>query len=156
MSEPEFWELDPKERVIVNEVEDDELLWRQICDHSWDAQYGLPNLDSFGPQKVDQRRPSFSRSSVVTAQESRDWQSEWAKSKSRGVWACSIQEVADAGTRAIDDSETALEPGKQRAPGHAYVDYRHMGKAGLKAVKARLLKAALARKEIPTDDNFED
>ena len=150
MTEPEFKELGEGEYVIPDEQTPSEYLWRQICDHSWDTQYGRPGMDSFGPQKSDQRRPSFSRSTKVTAEESREWHNANAKSKSRGVWACTIEEVAEAGTRAIDDSQAPLEADELRAPGHAFVDYRHLGKGGMKAVKGMLLKAALGRG--PMDD----
>ncbi|WP_152442228.1 hypothetical protein [Rhodococcus ruber] len=153
MTDPGFKDLEPGEEVISDDFNPSELLWRQICDHSWDTQYGRPGMDSFGPQSSDKRRPSFSRSSIVTAQESRDWHNTNARSKSRGVWACSVEEVINAGTRAIDDSKTPLELGEERAPGHAFVDYRHYGRSGLKTVKGLLLKAALRRKEIQTADN---
>ncbi|REK81272.1 hypothetical protein DVG80_18235 [Rhodococcus erythropolis] len=68
------------------------------------------------------------------------------------MWACSIEDVDAAGTRAIDDSKTKLEPDEQRSPGHAYVDYQHLSKAGMRTVKGLLLKAALRHKEIPTID----
>ncbi|BCF81631.1 hypothetical protein RQCS_11760 [Rhodococcus qingshengii] len=151
MTNPEFKDLEPGEEVVPDESKPSELLWRQICDHSLDN--GKPGMDSFGPQKADKRRPSFSRSSLVTAQESRDWHNNNAQSRSQGVWACSVEEIITAGTRAIDDSQTPLEADEVRAPGHAFVDYRHYGKGGLKTVKGLLLKAALAREEIATVDN---
>lgn len=150
MTDPTFAELEEGEAVIPDDSEPPELLYRQICEHIWDAQYGKPNLDAFGPQSSDKRRPSFSRSSVVRPQVSRDWHNENAKSKSMGVWACSVSEIKDASTRAIDDGATPLLPGEKRAPGHSYVDYRHMTKPELRETKAKLLMAALGRKEIPT------
>lgn len=153
MTDPTYAELDEGEIVIPHDSDPPELLYRQICEYIWDAQYGKPNLDAFGPQAVDKRRPSFARSSVVAAQESRDWHNQNAKSKSMGVWACSVGEIDDAGTRSVDDSGTPLLPGEKRSPGHAYVDYRHMTKSEMRETKAKLLMAALERKEIPTQDS---
>lgn len=153
MTTAEFVELAAGEFAIPNDSDLSELLFRQICAHIWDAQHGKPDLHSFGPQKADERKPSFSRESIVTAQQSRDWHNANAKSNSRGVWACSVAEVQAAGTRAVDNSDTPLIEGEVRAPGHAFVDYRHATKGELKTIKARLLMAALERKEIPTLDN---
>lgn len=147
----EFVDLDPGEEEIQPPAEksDDELLFRQIPDHSWDADYGQPASSSFGPMPIDEGKPSFSRGNVVTAQESRTWHNANARSASRGVWACSVTEVLKAGTRSVDDSAMPVDPDHPRAPGHAYVDYRHLGKAR-KVVRAHLLMAALKRGEIPT------
>lgn len=153
MTDQSFVELEPQEIAIPHDSDPPELLYRQVCAHIWDSQYGKPNLDSFGPQGSDKRKPSFSRSSIVTAQQSRDWHNANARSKSMGVWACSVVEIQEAGTRGIDDSETPLLPGTKRAPGHAFVDYRHMTKPQIREVKAKLLMAALGRKEIDTVDN---
>lgn len=152
----EFVELRDGEQEILPVAgrEDDELLWRQIADHSWDATYGQPGSNSFGPMPVDKGMPSFSRQSKVTAQESRTWHNENAKSPSKGVWACSVSEVEKAKSRAIDDSETPEEPGAKRAPGHAFVDYRHLmsDRRARADLRAELLMYALERGEIPTVD----
>jgi hypothetical protein len=156
VSYAEFVELSVGESVVPDDSNPTELLFRQIVRNVWDAQHNKPNLHAFGPQKSDERKPSFSRSSATTAQQSRDWHNSNARSKSHGVWACSVAEIRDARTRAIDDSETPLSEGEIRAPGHAFVDYRHADKLELKAIKARLLMAALERKEISTVDNSSD
>lgn len=155
MTNSRFVDLEPNAVVITHDADHPpEFLYRQICAFIWDAQYQRPNLDAFGPQSVDKRKPSFARSGKVTAQESRDWHDKHAKSKSMGVWACDISEVEAEGTRAIDDSATALKPGEKRSPGHAYVDYRHMTRPEMKEVKAALLKKAIARGEIETVSNI--
>jgi hypothetical protein len=152
-STPNFPDLEDGEKVLSN---DDELLWRQMGRHIWDLQHGKPNLDSFGPQGSDKRRPSFSRESLVSAQEARDWHSENV-SRSHGVWACSVQEVDEAGARCVDDSGTPLEEGRKRAPGHSYIEYRHLvERPKRRELMARLLKAALARREIVTVDNYRE
>jgi hypothetical protein len=146
--------LEPNEIVIVDDADPSELLYRQICAHVWDAQYQRPHLDAFGPQGADKRKPSFARASIVSAQESRDWHDKHAKSKSTGVWACSVAEVEEAQTRAVDDSGTPLTEGEKRSPGHAFIDYRHMTKPEMKAVKAALLMKAIGRREIATESNI--
>lgn len=151
LSNLEFVDLDDKEVVIQHDSEPSELLYRQMCEHIWDSQYQRPNVDSFGPQRVDQRKPSFARGSIVSAQDSRDWHNENARSKSIGVWACSIAEVHEAGTRGIDDSACPEDPDQKRSPGHAYVDYRHVDRGGMRVIKASLLMAAIRRGEVPTN-----
>lgn len=129
-----------------------ELLFRQVTEHQWDAQRDQPSSKAFAPASIDGGRPSFSRESVVTAQESRDWHQQHARSRSRGVWACSTAETEDVGLRAVDDSKTPLAAGESRAPGHAYVDYRHVSKPDERLVRSLLLARALARGKITTTD----
>lgn len=128
----------------------DELLFRQITEHKWDSMVEVPSSTAFAPTSADHGKPSFSRSSLVTAQESRDWHRENARSPSLGVWACSTAEVAQGGTRSVDDSGVPLAPGEVRAPGHAYVDYRHLSKGQQRVLRALLLAYALDRQEVPT------
>ena len=128
-------------------VADDELLYRQIPAHLWDAKKALPGVGAFGPLDADRGAQSFSRSSIVTAAQSFEWHNGNAPSTSLSVWACSVAEVAKAGTRAIDDRDAPLEAGKKRAPGHAYIDYRHLEKSEKKQVRAHLLMCALDREQ---------
>jgi len=141
-------ELDTGEHLIAS---GDEVLYRQITRHLVAAD-GRPGSHAFGPQGADQGKASFSRSSRVSAQASRDWHTANAKSPSLGVWAVSVDEVTKARTVAIDDSGTPLDPGQKRAPGHCFVDYRGRMKEAEKTVRAILLRAALEREEIPTED----
>lgn len=129
-----------------------ELLYRQIPEHYWDPIAGKPSSAAFGPAGIDSGMPSFSRSARVNAQESRDWHQHNARSHSRGVWACTVEEVDAADTRSVDDSDCPSLPHKPRSPGHCYVDYRHLDKRGERIVRASLLAAALQRGEISTSD----
>lgn len=127
----------------------DELLCRQITRHMI-ADDGRIGTHAFGPQTSDEGKPSFSRSSVVSAQESRDWHSDHAKSRSQAVRAVPVDAVVKAGTWAIDDSAALLPLGAVRAPGHCYVDYRGLEPREVKAVRASLYMAST---EIVTHDN---
>lgn len=156
MTTAEFVDLREGEEFIPDDADPSELLFRQICAYMWDDQRNQPTLQAFGPQKSDERKPSFSRSTKTSAQASRNWHNENARSKSTGVWACSVGEVIEAGTRAIDDSATPISDGELRAPGHAFVDYRHTAtKPQRKEIQAKLLMFALDRKEIQTVDNYD-
>lgn len=148
----EYFVLAQGEIEIDEDDNFEELLMRQIPDHSWDTNYGQPGSTSFGPMPVDQGKPSFSRSSITTAQASRDWHNNNARSRSNGVWACSVTEVVKTGTRAVDDCRTPLGAEEKRAPGHAYVDYRHMEKKEKKLVRSQLLMDALRRGELQTNN----
>lgn len=130
-----------------------EVLWRQITKSLYDEDNRRPGLLACGPQAADVRKPSFARKSVSTAQDSRDWHQDHAASSSLGTWSLSVEDVEDAGLRAVDDSQRAPEPGEPaRAPGHAYVDYRPLSKQQMKDARAKLLLAMLSRGEEPTVD----
>lgn len=143
--------------LLAGEVEIDpseEFLYRQVPEHQWDSQAGRPASTAFGPANIDQKKPSFSRSSLVSAQSSRDWHQRNAKSPSKGVWACTTSEVVDFGSRSIDDSQVPPEEGDpEKSPGHCFVDYRHLDvKTDEKTLRGLLLAAALRHGEVPTTD----
>ena len=121
----------------------DELLYRQITEHCWDAQNSKPASHAFGPSSIDKGKASYARSSIVSAAESYAWHNEHA-SPSRAVMAVSAQEVMDQQTRSVDDHAC---PG-DHSPGHCYVDFRHMAKKEERKVRGMLLAHALARGEI--------
>lgn len=127
----------------------DELLYRQITRHMV-AEDGRVGTHAFGPQTSDLGKPSFSRSTVVNAQESRDWHTENARARSVGVRAVSVEAVIKTRTWAIDDSGISVPAGTKRAPGHCFVDYRGFEPREVKAVRAHLYMAST---EVDTDDN---
>ena len=126
----------------------EELLYRQVTDLHFNETLNIPTSMAFSPMPIDQGKPSFARSTAVTAQDSRDWHNKKANRPSLAVWACSAREVTERETRAIDDS--GLPPDPNRSPGHCYVDYRHMNAETKRTVRALLLADALARGEITT------
>lgn len=132
----------------------EELIYRQITEHMVDGDQIAST--AFGPMPADKDKPSFSRSERVTAQQSRDWHTRNAASPSLGVWALSVEEVIAHGRHVIDDSAAELAPGEARAPGHCFVDYRGLGRADRKALRARLWLHAVARGEIPTSPTLAD
>lgn len=142
------------EALLVGEIEltnEGELLWRQLTRSLWDEDRRVPGMLACGPQAADNRKPSFSRSSKVSAQESRDWHQQNASSRSFAVWAVTVGDVQAAKLRAVDDADAPEVPGEPvRAPGHAYVDYRGLTKPEMKDAKANLLRAMLAHEEQPT------
>lgn len=130
----------------------DELLFRQIPNHLWDGRVGRPRGHAFGPADADKKMPSFSRESVVSAQESRDWHTRNVN-ETIGVWACSSDEVGDTNLRAVDDSDCPVpDTGRGRAPGHAYLDYRGVReKPDERDIRTTLWKRAVERGEIATE-----
>ena len=119
--------------------EEEELLFRQIAAHMWDAQGGKPLAHAFGPSDADKGKPSFSRGSLTTADDSRAWHNANAKSTSLAVWAVTVDDVLAEGRRTVDDS--ACSTGA--APAHCYVDYRDMQKFDERLIRGLLLARAL-------------
>ncbi len=132
----------------------EELLYRQIIGHMLDGEKIATR--AFGPMPADKDKPSFSRSSRVSAQDARDWHTRKAKKPSLGVRAVSVGEVIEAGRYAIDDSEAPLGPDEERAPGHCYVDFRGLTRAQRKELAARLWLKANERGEVPTTATLGD
>lgn len=131
-------------------VREDELIYRQITKHLMHGDTVATH--AFTGSTSDAGKPSYGRSDVVSAQESRDWHTEYAKSPSIGVWALTVQEVVVAGSRAIDDSRVPLVGDQRRPPGHCYVDARDLDRLALKELRASLWSDAMRRGEIPTHE----
>ena len=117
-----------------------ELLWRQIIS-LWVSESGIPSSQAFGPATADHGKPSYSRQSIVKATEAMAWHNTNARSPSIAVWAVSVSEVDQSRTRSVDDHALT----RSGAPGHCYVDYRHMDKSTERSVRAQLLIHAKAR-----------
>lgn len=147
---PADLELDDGEELVV----DDELIYRQITEHLLDREGRVATHAFTGPSA--DRKPSYARSTLVTAQESRDWYTRNSKSPSLAVHAVSVSEVITAGRWVIDDSGSPLEEGKQRSPGHCFVDARELDKLALKSLRADLWRAAMSRGEIATREPLAD
>lgn len=141
----DFPPLEPNEAEIPAS---DELLFRQVTTNTWNEKARVPSSLAFGPMPVDEGKPSLARSSVVTAQESRDWHTKNARSPSLGVWAVTAREVVDEESRSVDDAK--VEPTEGKSPGHCFVDYRNLDKPTRKELRGALLAKALERHEIPT------
>lgn len=127
-----------------------EILYRQITEHMKDGDRVAST--AFGPMPIDRDMPSFSRGSVVSAQQARDWHTQIAASPSLGVWAVTAGEVMEARRWSIDDSGIPLAEDENRAPGHCYVDYRNLSRPQRKELRVQLWMRAMERGEIPTDD----
>ena len=138
-------ELTDGESLMASE---DELIYRQITKHLMHGSNVATH--AFTGSTSDAGKPSYARSGMISAQESRDWHAAHANSASLGVWGVTVGEVAVAKSHVIDDSATPLGPGKVRSPGHCYVDARELDRLALKDLRAQLWSAAMARKEIPT------
>ena len=110
----------------------EERLWRQMIPAIWVSEEGKPSSHAFGPSSADRGKPSFARESKVTATEALDWHNENARSPSQAVWAVSAAEVDTSGTRSVDDTSVQ---GFMGAPGHCYVDYRHLDKSGERVLR---------------------
>jgi hypothetical protein len=133
----------------------EELVFRQIAPHML-SDDGKIATTAFGPNTSDDNKPSYSRSSLVSAQEARDWHTQNASSLSLGVWGVTVGEVIASERHVVDDSACPVPEGKKRAPGHCFVDFRGLSRPARKELRARLHMHAMERGEIPTESTTED
>ena len=126
----------------------DELIYRQATKHMFDD--GKLATTTFGPTTADKGMPSYSRSTVLTAQEARDWHTRNGKSPSLGVWAVTVGEVVESERYVVDDSKAHLMDGETRALGHCFVDYRNLTKQQERELRTKLYFHATERGELPT------
>lgn len=150
MTTPDLELLEGEELMDVAE----ELMFRQLTDLMIDN--GKPSTSAFGPASIDKGKPSYSRSEIVTAQEARDWHTEYASRPSQGVWAVTVGEVIESELIAIDDSKAPLADGALRAPGHCFADFRGLPKRKERELRTKLYFAAVARGEVATTVPLED
>lgn len=124
-----------------------EHIYRQITKH-------LLHGDAISSQaflsSVDKGAPSYSRSSIVSAQESRNWHTVFATSPSLAVCTVTVEEVSSLSLNSIDDSGKALEEDSNRAPGHCYLDCRSIGKREMINIRSNLLRFAIVHGIVPT------
>ncbi|TWX34995.1 hypothetical protein ES689_14225 [Frigoribacterium sp. ACAM 257] len=128
----------------------EEIAYRQITPRMF-IDNGQIASTAFGPNSSDNNMPSYSRSTLVSPQEARDWHNEYATSASQGVWGVTVGEVIASHSYVVDDSASPQEQGEIRAPGHCFVDFRGLTRAQRKELRAQLLLHALERGEIPTE-----
>lgn len=133
----------------------DELIYRQLTEHLVTDDGRIATHAFTGPTS-EGGMPSYARSTLVTAQDSRDWHTQNSRSPSTGVWAVTVGEVLAIRRAVIDDSAVPLSADEKRAPGHCYIDVRGLAKGELKAVRAALWLAATTRAEIPTREPLAD
>lgn len=86
---------------------------------------------------------SCSRETLQSAEGAYDHHTGKLNGKSVGTCAVSVQEVEDAGSRAIDDSavQTYIPP----TPGHTYIDFRGLAKQERSFIRDELADAANTR-----------
>ncbi|MFG6401471.1 hypothetical protein [Microbacterium sp. P04] len=132
----------------------EEQIYRQITELMIDGDK-IATM-AFGPATVDRDMPSFARSSLVSAQEARDWHTHNASRPSMAVYAVTVGEVIEGGRYVVDDSGAPLADGELRAPAHCFVDYRGMSRPERKTLRAHLWLRATTRGEIPTDPTLPD
>lgn len=132
----------------------DEIAYRQTTKHMFDG--GKLATTAFGPTPADKGMPSYSRSTVVTAQEARDWHTRNAKNLSLGVWAVTVGEVVESERYVVDDSKAPVPDDEKRAPGHCFVDYRGLTKQQERELRTELYFRAIDRGEVPTEATPED
>jgi len=141
----------PETDEFLVERDKDELVYRHITAPLLSPDTRTPSSSAFGPKPIDKGKPSFIRSALVpSAQDARDWHTAHAAKPSLGVWACSVSEVIGTGTQTIDDSAVTPPDGEVVAPGHCFVDYRHLNKSDERKVRSLLLAFAIGRKELAT------
>jgi hypothetical protein len=131
-----------------------ELVYRQMTQHMFDGD--KLKTEAFGPSSADRDMPSYARSTETTPQESRDWHTQNAKSRSLGVWGVTVGEAIESGRHVVDDSQRPPYEDKRRAPGHCFVDFRGLSRPHKRELRARLYFYATDRGELPTKQTPED
>ena len=97
------------ERLVSDSAE---LIYRQIAPHML-IDGGKVASTAFGPNRSDNNMPSYSRSTLVSAQGARDWNTRNAASPSLGVWAVAVGEVSSADSRVVDDNDCPWKKGRK-------------------------------------------
>jgi hypothetical protein len=155
VTEPDL-ELGEGETLMADPTE---LSYRQITAYLLDPS-GAIATHAYTGEKSSGGRPSYSASSKVSAQDSRDWHTRNAglngRATSLAVRAISVEEVVAAKRWVVDDSAAPLGQDEVRAPGHCYVNAVGLDRLALKSLRAALWKAADDRGEIATNETLED
>lgn len=112
-------------------------LWRQIPKHLLDEDTSQIATHAFGPSTADRKKPSYSQQSHVSAQESFEWHNNHAPSKSEFVAQLCVTDSLEIELPVISDAG-APDPGN-RAPGHAYIDFRSLKEKAEERTKRKLL-----------------
>ncbi|WP_434513157.1 hypothetical protein [Clavibacter nebraskensis] len=105
----------------------DELVWRHCATGHIDARTGQPTDLMFRDTEADAGKMSGSRESKATAEESNKHRTEVLNKAVAGTWALSVQEIEEVRARAVDDGALQPEGPPDPAPGHTYIDVRHLG-----------------------------
>lgn len=139
-----FVELKEGEEALVDPTE----LWMRQANPAF-VDGGVPSVKVFETSSRDEGMLSGARSSKTMAREAYEHRRAMGAAVGRelsvGTWGVSVDEVADAGLRAVDDSAN-LDP--DAPPGHAFLDYRHIAeldRPSRRAIRARVLRSAVAR-----------
>jgi hypothetical protein len=118
-----FLPLVPGEVQITDTAE---LLWRQCAPGHFDRRTGKPTADIFRPTDEDKGMMSVARKTKATAKGSYEHRTVTLGKRSEGTWAVSVGEVEAVGSRAVDDTANQPNPPPAPAPGHSYIDVRHL------------------------------
>jgi hypothetical protein len=117
-----------------------ELLWRQV-NPIW-YNNGVVSDLAFRPSSSDGGLLSTSRESRQSATAAFEHHTLILRLKSVGTWGVSVNEVDQAGARAIDDSRCGEQP---MPPGHASIDMRPHERKDARAIRTTLAARATAR-----------
>lgn len=126
--------------------DESEMLYRQITKHQMDGEKIASH--AMGPATSDLGMPSYSLASKVSAQDAYDWHNANANSPSKAVATISVGDAVAAGLVVVDDSDCPPEPGKPKAPGHCYPDFRNESKGTERVKRAVLLRSALGHGQV--------
>ncbi|MEU4472201.1 hypothetical protein [Micromonospora sp. NPDC023888] len=118
--------LDDDELLVEDSAE---FVWRQV--HPQFLSDGQPSSQAFKPTPKDEGKLSVIRQSV-TAEEA----FEQYEHSSAGTWSVRVGEVAEAGSRVVDDSAKPETP-----KAHAYIDFRGFTRGQVERI-AKVLRSA--------------
>ena len=136
---PPFVDLEAGEMALDDP---EELYWRQ-CPPAFVENDGVPSVQMFDESTGDEGKLSGARSNKASAELA--YEERLAQDKpTSGTWGVTVQEIANAGSRAVDDEALHSD-----APtGHTYIDYRHLASENRptrRAVRQSLHRAAISR-----------
>lgn len=132
-------------RAGEHELVDEEVLWRVAGTFAVDSK-GQPVVALFRLTSEDRGCLSVARDSRTTPALAVQHRGRLTGKEQVGAWAVTVRDVQGIGLRSIDDSETVPAPD---APGHAYIDKRHLvdDKRAVTAARLRLLTLAIRHAE---------
>jgi hypothetical protein len=141
MSTPQSWPSLRSGELIVPSG-DEELLWRQV--HPTQIDDGHVRSCVFAPTAKDEGELSVVRGSKVAAKDAFEYYTTQMGFESVGSYGITVDEVAQNGLRAIDDS--AGPSAADLPPGHAFVDFRAVPSSSkAQKIGAKLRDLAQAR-----------